>query len=247
MELPKITPISQRRIAIHHGYDIPLDNWINSAGIKITDTTWADNTVYDVSGFGNNGTVTGTLKNEVDSPRYSVSTYFDGTGSNYVTAASLPSETKTISVWVKGALGGSQIAFADFNTQMSLGLHGTRAVIVHCSSGTNGSTGSRVLLGNNWKTNQWNHFGIIKTGTGTYTVYLNGVQLVPDSVNYWTHTANLMIGRRNYASLFWKGQISDFRAYATALSEEDIIELYQTSASIDKNGNMYSYEFVEEV
>ena len=39
--------------------------------------------------------------------------------------------------------------------------------------------------------------------------------------------------------------ISDFRIYATALSEEDILELYHTSATIDNKGNIYARELVE--
>jgi hypothetical protein len=35
------------------------------------------------------------------------------------------------------------------------------------------------------------------------------------------------------------------RIYATALTPEQIKELYNTSASIDKNGNIYAREVVE--
>jgi hypothetical protein len=39
--------------------------------------------------------------------------------------------------------------------------------------------------------------------------------------------------------------ISDFRIYATALTPEQIKELYNTSMSIDNNGNIHVRELVE--
>lgn len=41
------------------------------------------------------------------------------------------------------------------------------------------------------------------------------------------------------------GNISDVRIYATALSAAAIKDLYETSAEIDKNGNIYAREIIE--
>jgi hypothetical protein len=41
------------------------------------------------------------------------------------------------------------------------------------------------------------------------------------------------------------GKISDVRIYATALSDDDIKELYETSVSIDNKSNIYSRQFEE--
>jgi len=42
-----------------------------------------------------------------------------------------------------------------------------------------------------------------------------------------------------------KGLLSDFRIYATELTDEQILELYHTSTTIDNKGNIYSRELVE--
>ena len=49
------------------------------------------------------------------------------------------------------------------------------------------------------------------------------------------------------ADLNWlNGNLSDFRIYATALSESDVLNLYQSSASLDSQGNlMLSGEVIE--
>jgi hypothetical protein len=47
--------------------------------------------------------------------------------------------------------------------------------------------------------------------------------------------------RSNFSSPFFNGYLSDFRMYATTLSAEDVKELYEVSASVDRDNNFYTY------
>ena len=92
--------------------------------------------------------------------------------------------------------------------------------------------------------NQWNHIIIIRDRNNLCNkMYVNGslvktLSNVPDEDIIWNKTTfKLKIGKGHYAGT--QGKIADFRIYSTALSEDDINEIYQTRASIDKNGNLY--------
>ena len=207
-------------------------------------------TIYDTSGFGNNGSINGHPTSYSGSARYSGS-IGNFTNSKYITAPSLPSNTKTISFWVKsGTISGSQVVFADYGSKIAFGFNGNNTTYIVCDlpSGSGYSTGSRCVAGGHWKENDWNHFVIIKLTDSPYTfkTYLNGNLLSASSTNYWAHTIDdLMIGRRSSGSPFG-GQISDFRAYVTELSEDDILELYHTPISLTKQGTLMTQgEYVE--
>lgn len=208
------------------------------------------NKEYDISGFGNNGSINGHPTSYSGSARYSGS-IGNFTNSKYITAPSLPSNTKTISLWVKaGTISGSQVVFADYGSKIAFGFNGNNTTYIVCDlpSGSGYSTGSRCVAGGYWKENDWNHFVIIKLTNDPYTfkTYLNGNILSASSTNYWAHTTDdLMIGRRSTGSPF-SGQISDFRAYVTELSEDDILELYHTPISLTKQGTLMTQgEYVE--
>lgn len=102
-------------------------------------------------------------------------------------------------------------------------------------------------------TSQWVMLTFVYDSTGTKT-YINGVlHHTYTNASYgirFNTNARLFLGceasTANPASPYFNGQLSDFRIYYTVLSEEQILELYHTSATIDKNGNVYTRELVEE-
>lgn len=66
----------------------------------------------------------------------------------------------------------------------------------------------------------------------------------------YSSTANLIIGAESSANgvigPFFNGKMSDLRIYGTALSEDDIKELYNVPTSLDNNGNIFTGELIEE-
>ena len=200
-----------------------------------------------MSGYNNHGTKNGTLTYSSDSARYAVCSNFNGTDS-YIEAEPLPAETKTISVWLKTSWAlppsGIRIAIHDKNSGLAIGW--TTSTLITKAGTSNGST---CNSSGKYIANQWNHIVVVKTGDNTRNIYINGELMTTAINNYWGADLNkLDIGIRHYNggyTGYWDGQLSDFRAYATALSADDIKELYNTAASLANNGTLFAYDFVE--
>lgn len=83
---------------------------------------------------------------------------------------------------------------------------------------------------------------------GTNILYVNG-ELVGDSFvvgdNTSSFTAPIFLGQRGNDSSYFNGLLDDFRMYAAVLSTGEVLELYQTRARIDSNGNL-NCKFLEE-
>lgn len=209
-----------------------------------------DDIEYDCSGYKNNGAKEGTFNYILDTPKYNVSTIFNG--SNYIEAEPLPDETKTISVWVNyqtlptGSDYNGFIIF-DKNTQMSICVYSSGQYLITYIGSSKGGTGSRVIT--SFQENKWYHIVVLKTGATTREVYINGVKATPSGTNYWSGDLNkLLIGIRHAAGVYKEGanaKICDFRAYVTLLSPQDILSLYNNEAYIDNNGNIYGAVYEE--
>lgn len=211
----------------------PSDNLATQMGLN-------SNIEYDTSGYCNNLIKNGTYSYVSDTPKYEVSTTFSGT--EYMNGATPSAEILTLSCWVKTSKNKStsQFIIADSTSQMCISFYSGNIIGYYGPSGSQG-TGSKCVLGTSYKENDWNHIVVVKTGIGTRTVYCNGVALTPTSNDYWTVTYDgLILGSRAVnGNLPFYGQLCDVRAYATALSADDVKSLYQNSAYIDSSGNVY--------
>ena len=203
--------------------------------------------VYDCSGLSNNGTKMGgvTPASNPVSIRYEKSYDFDGnTGSIQIPnlATLVPSGEFTMNCWI---YHDDTWSSKDYETIFG-GPSGFEL------EAKNGSTNSPALYACNWgkasaayELNKWNMITMTRNSSET-KFYINGELKITGSAGT-IPSGNYFIGAWNTSSQQnYKGRISDFRLYSTVLSVEDIRMLYDTSASVDKNGNMYAYEFKEE-
>lgn len=204
-------------------------------------------TESDCSGLSNNGTKIGGLTSST-SPipiRYESCYDFDGnTDSIQIPNLStlVPSGEFTMNCWIyHDSTWSSKTWETIFGGPSGFELEAK-----------NSSTNSPVLYAYSWgkgsatyELNKWNMITMTRNASET-KFYINGELKITGSAGT-IPSGNYFIGAWSTSSQQnYKGRISDFRLYSTVLSVEDIKELYNTSASVDKNGNMYAYEFKEE-
>lgn len=234
----------------------------NSTDSIYTQLGYDNNIEYDVSGYCNNGTKYNITDYTSDTPRYSVATKFNGTNSYInVGRGGMVRDEITVNIW------GYMDDWTKYNGRLISCTEGggwnfepASGGKIHFSLGT-GNTSNTYKNPTGYTLSElssgWHMF------TGTYdgfTVkqYVDGV--LNTSVNAYTtktmafYNANNSIiigaeasgGAGGIAGSYFNGLISDFRIYATTLSQQDIKRLYLVRASIDRNANFYVGEIQEE-
>jgi hypothetical protein len=213
-----------------------------------------NNIEYDTSGYKHNGTKTGTLAISSDTSRYNCSTEFSKAGYIICSSFGISTPQFTLNFWVKPKTATSQhFIFGTFDSWTGNGFgmfRNSGETKYNCTlrSPEESSHNTQSLTPT---VDVWSMLTIIYTGT-TYIGYLNGVQKF--SVTYGLNGAIInpvfMVGNSKFSSTAASENeeafISDIRYYATALSADDVKELYQSSAFVTNNGSIMSYDFVEQ-
>lgn len=230
--------------------NIQIESKDHSTGYTSAGTSRNESLCCDSSGFGNNGVVKNqsSISIERDSPRYDVSTIFNGTP--FIIGQKLDGAKSTDALSLCAWINPSQLSgyiVASYENG-GAGLHLSSGSIyfqIYSSEYT-------AVSGGSISTDTWYHV------VGTYDnsklrIYVNGElkgevaktgNITYNSGTPWAIATNPN-GTGDDGDHYY-GKLSDVRIYSTALSASDIKELYNTSASVDKNGNMYAYEFKEE-
>ena len=224
----------------------------NSSDTNYSIQGYNDTREIDTSGYGRHGTLASVFPTiQTGSPRYDCCYYYNGNVNNahYNTTTELNYlDNFSWSIWVKTNFTGTVAQYIFTVGRVDAGGYGYGLA---CASATN----CRVHFGTStWQVavtgGEWTHLAFTKSGN-TIKLYKNGTLY---STNTFSGTAptysdgnGVGIGCFHYSSNIYPyyGNISDFRIYATALSDADVKDLYSTSASIANNGSLSCYELVE--
>lgn len=237
------------------GTDTGSGSYVEFDGIQVTEVfgnkglklRWlldrpVDNrlTTPDLSGNGYNGTNSnvsysrGLLSNT--SAQFQGDINSNITLTNGLTNTIGSNDYHSISLWIN---------CKDFSNQPILFMNGTGTYyLIALASGTSTSalrwrSGSsnadyNVIL----RPNEWYHICLVKTGTTTGFIYVNGVALVQTGnlATIGTTPGDLRLGAYTSSTLHFKGSIQDFRIYAQNLKTQEINALYYEGA---KRLNVY--------
>lgn len=221
--------------------------------------------IYDNSGYGYNGTIIGTPTTNINTPRYKACLSFDGSSSviNCGHAFHIPQATEmTVSGWVYTDSWFNGVGKYFWSSQQGGGL-----VMSETSEGiirarfnvyrsadlsTNGYINATYSKDNlNFSAAGW-HLLTQTYDPSSIKLYIDGE--LKNTYNITTYgmcfhsTANLYLAAEATATS-WSDpaacSISDFRVYYTALSAEDIQQLYQLGAKIDNTHKIHTFELNE--
>ena len=221
-----------------------------------------EGTIYDSSGYGHHGVPVGTITATNPSPRYNAATQFPASGTNYIRIGTQLYNVKdemTISLWAKANDWTSTSKGVPFSSVEGggFGWQASNAnYVFYCGTGasSNNYASSTVVVSD--LSAGWHMLSATYDGLALRT-YIDGE--LKNTVSkystktpiYYNNNSGMFISGESAGNItspngsIFRGSISDVRIYVTALTSAAIQELYHTSATIDKSGNVYAREVVE--
>jgi hypothetical protein len=196
-------------------------------------TTW-----NDVSGRGNNGTLTnGPTFNSLNGG----SIVFDGTNDYVVVPESssvdITTNTITFGGWCYPTISNLyqhivvNTGGGDLNRQygMWLSQFGTSKIYRNLNGVV---SQDNVNISTPWQVNAWNYIMLVYNGS-TIKIYLNGVQVHNENAsgNITQTNSNVFIGGEPSQSYFFNGRIASSQIYNRALSAQEVLQNYNALKS----------------
>lgn len=213
-----------------------------------------ENIIYDSSGYQHNGDLIGTITNFALTPRYNVSTHFiDGSYGRIQERPSicLPTDSITVNLWARIDTWGNPISCTEgggWNFENSSGIQ-FPVYVASIGYKVANSGVTPATLGNTWHmltgTFDREHVKIYVDSVLKKTTATGSTNPIGYANNYLFLAAEASGNNTSPANSAFVGDLSDLRIYCTALTEDQIKELYDTSVTIDKDGNIYAREVQE--
>lgn len=223
----------------------PADALYNAMGYN-------NNIEYDCSGYRRNGTKNGTITWDIDSPRYTTS-YSALSDYPIKAEVNMPScDSMTVSFWTKittfGAAKSGLFATSNMSTDPT-DYNDTAMAQRDSDIDLKGVSGSgKIFNFTAPSTGQWHHCVFVYDGSKVY-YYQDGKKINEEAcaIGALKSYQYFYLGYSKAGGVVRKtlGKWSDLRIYTTALSAEDIAELYHSAVIVDNTGKNYAYEYFE--
>lgn len=203
--------------------------------------------LFDDSGNGYDA-IAHDMAINYDTNNGTLAAQFNGSTSYYevpVPRSNMFSSPYTLSFWVKPADNDRAIYFGDHQTTGGVSMNFERKSGGKTRYYHGGSPDKEFNV--TAAVNTWTMITLTSDGTNI-RAYENGAlkETYKFTPTIQKPSGHMRIGRdsrSDYTAL--AGCISDFRWYATTLSEEDVKILYDSKAAVDKTSNFYTNEFIE--
>ena len=210
------------------------------------------NIIQDSSGYGHNGTTVTPQPLTSDTPRYLAAYTCNGNVSHRIYCNSTDcnfTDNFSFAVWCKANHTGTAAQYLFTVGRADAGGYGYGIY-------NNGDTNLNIRFGNAGYNvtivkNEWTHITFTKTGN-TIKIYKNGIIVSTNTFSgtlpTYSDGKGIGLGCFHYASgdiYPAYGALSDFRIYCTALSADDILSLYHTTAKVDNLGGLHTFEAIE--
>lgn len=208
--------------------------------------------IVDCSGFKNHGTATNiTIANS--SSRYTASSQLPQSASaiqvgNFSTVVS--NGNFTFNVWFKKVTGEwsskswETVLGGPSGFELEGKIRATTYNYIHPYSWGGGGTDTPNSYSFEYSLDKWHMLTMTRTASAT-KFYLDGVLKVTGTAGS-IPSGNYFLGSwRDTTSQNYRGYLSDARVYVTILTDKQILELYNESAAIARDGTTFAREFVE--
>lgn len=229
-----------------------------TTSVDFSDGAFNDGVIYDCSGYGRNAKVSGSILTEVGSPRNDYAYNFNQSGYIYNDSLGLKLHQFTIAYWAKipSTITAQHFICGTFNSWTNNGFgawrdNNTNHYNALMKSDAESSYGSFTSLSGAIPYNTWFHVAYVYTGSQIKT-YLNGN--LADTKTYGSNGTctmpNVYLGNSLYGNRTTENDqssMSDFRLYATALSDKDIKELYKAPITLTNTGALMTQGEFKEV
>lgn len=224
--------------------------WIPNKSDSLYSQLGYNNIEPDCSGYGNDGTISGTLTYSNDTPRYEGSSYLTDSES-CIKIGDLskisPSGIFTFNIWFKKLTGiwssktWETILGGPSGFEIESKLGSTTNNYIHPYNWGGGSVSTPNSYSIPYNLDTWNMLTMVRTASDT-KFYLNGELKVTGTAGTIPSGDYFLGAWRDSVSQNYRGILSDARIYATALSAEDVKALYNTPISIDNSKNLHCME-----